>query len=621
MSVLSKPVYEAGLLNQSVLLWFLLPTSFLLLISLAVYAPYKWIIYATILTSIVLIFLPSIITGKIYGPDSYRRASAVLSVLESGHFELSLYNGMQVFSTIAWFISEPSIISTPAKIGMGILSPLAGHLLLRAIGIKDSVRARTFLILSCYVPLGLGLWLATLSIYHPYNLSLPLWLLCFGLAMRMNSHSELLLFTLLAIGLVMIHPLLFIMLLTVLVFLSLSSITGSNRVISSSRFGIEISSENSIALSIPVIYMIYAHFIKGIGIRTVFIGVGFNTLANRDFESANFYHNVHDPVSPFTPGPQELIGQIFFPLFLFSVLTGTIFILFHSIMNSKSRQKTRSHTLQALTVYGLFCFSLLFIGSNILKVGVLLRILAPVAIVGGVVIVWLSESWAKNEGPVPRTYLHIVVGLSLLAFVLTNALAYSFLPGDYGMIAPIITIIAVPIGISQLYKPKFGTRTAVVILILGLIITPIAMYPGPTINDRPNYYLTSSEEEQIRWVQQHRISGRIAAGEWGERGWQYVDPRHPVEPLVGSQWLFWNLILNDSQEPIAGDIFNKKRVPDSEMEYVMLRPIDQYFTPALYTFEGNKYRTITAVTSERVQQQARGAQRVYDGGESIVFKT
>lgn len=606
--------------------WLGLSAALGLLVSLCLSrTPLTELVISASLMSIALLFLPSLVTGTLYGPDSYNKAARALQVAATGSSTNLFYPALSVFSAMADFVIAPPAIWIPMVFAAGVMGPFAGVTFARIFfGERNAVSVRYLAITSILLPMGFGVWLTTRSIYHSFFLALPLVVLELGvfylLAQRLpitKARRITLIGLVLGIGVSMYHPFAATLL---LIFVGLNTFSllrptgqigpalGHNHV----DRGI---ATIAATLAVFVLFFQVMGYLQS-GIVGVLASLGMGPLTTVS-SGVTCVPNPTSQVS-FCSEFAELI-RLGLPYLLFGILTGVVGQYNAVAVGRYLTDAKRPSELFA--VNGIYAFSTVMLAFKILPVFQLpikTRALAISTFLGFGLLTWLSNSkWDTHPS------------LTVTAAFVAGCLGFALLPIGAGMLvrkevpigflAKFVAIGALAlVGFFFVGRQSPKARRAVLLspLIAAALFLPL-LYPIPAVNGVPNHTWTESDHSQTEWIERHHSTNpTYASGSRQDSLHSYLFPNSPNNHYEGSVYLLSTLTIPPDGEPIRSYPARQGRpVPKGRMNYILLSGLSSDYVYTMYRADGELYHHAGGVRSRDVERQYVTSTRIYDASE------
>jgi hypothetical protein len=563
--------------------------------------------------TVLLLFLPSVLVdGTIYGPDSYVKAAHAKSIVQTGHAPFNKYVAFQTNSAVTSIVSSASIWR-PTVLIMGVLTPFAAVFLLQEISPENTNSERVGLSLAPLIPLGMGTWLFSRSIYHSNHLAYPLALIFVAVALRaITTGDRRYVLVALSVGVILpfIHPLVF-----GLAAASILMLTGAESLIVALEDNTYDYSQAPIvsALWLLLPLFIYYMFFNIIEVLTqsVFSLVGVTSLQLGAPSQSICLSETAASCADFS-----LIN--FVPYVLFGVSTGIVglHILAQVHMAIHNRQFPTKSILP-ITMYvlfiGAYALKVVGIGSNLITV----RILGFVTIFQLVLVAWVQsqpnlnlDMWTKIKGPITIFYLGVIL-VSAIAWRLRDVIEPSFAVLVIG-----VAVIGSIIELASNHEP----RRSVVLVVLVLAVSIPILFPFLGVNGVPNQGGTLAEQQAVDFHDDFRSEQSVIAARprlWGIQ--LYQDPTSAPLGYQGNAWYLSRLTVPDgaTQHPLylGYDGGPRTGAPD----YILTSGVTKDYTRASYTDGNVSYRKVSSVTPVDVTKSYRYSQRIYTATNQTVL--
>ncbi|WP_147438071.1 hypothetical protein [Halorubrum sp. Atlit-28R] len=564
--------------------------------------------------TVLLLFLPSILVdGTIYGPDSYAKAAHAKSIVQAGHVSFNKYVAFQTNSAITSIVSSASVWR-PTVLIMGVLSPFAIVFLFQHLLPENIDSDRVGLSLAPLVPLGMGTWLFSRSIYHSNHLAYPLALLFVAVALRAaNTRDGRYVLVAFSIGMILpfIHPLVFALATaSILMLAGAKSITKALE--ENTRDYSQISILSVLWLLLPLsIYYVFFNIIPSttdsvlslIGVTSLQLGAPSQPIC----------------LSETAAGCADFSLINFVPYVLFGVSTGIVGLhiltqVHRAIRNRQFPTESILPSVMYTSFIGAYALKMVGIGIN----PIIVRVLGFMTIFQLALLSWTRsqpvlelDKWTKIKWPIGIFYLGVIL-VGALVWRLREVIEPSF--------AVLVIGFAIIGSITELISNHEPRRSVVLVVVVLAISTPL-LFPFLGINGlTPNLGGTIAEEQAVDFHDDFRSEQSVIAARprlWGIQ--LYQDPTSVPSGYRGSAWYLSRLTVPDgaTQYPLylGYDGGPRSGAPD----YVLTSGVTKDYTRSSYTDNNVSYHKISSVTPADVTQSYRYPQRIYTSTNQTVL--
>lgn len=573
-------------------------------------------VYASSFVAATLILLPTLITGMPYGTDTFNKAGHALARLQ-GIGELQIfYPGMTEHAAVIMETAAIEPITVGPQIAVALLSPVAAVTFARSLNLSK-LPTRGLLAASMLGPLGFGVYLSTLSTFHPYYLSIPLGVLFIGVVIKTAQAGTSMRLGLLVLGLGFVlllhHPLSFVTAAAVATFLYLALVIEEP-----SLQQLKAPEVRQIAiLFLPFgVYLIYFSFgSAGAFFLVNLLSVLRLTTAAPTGESVSA---VCHPSATYVNHCGALWpGRILTTLVVFGAALAIAWTIGFDTIREKGLRAFENRENRLLLATILIAGGLMAVfASGVLGRNIMIRLLPYCALASvaaiGVGLARVNKTTVSTLGH-GGFYAGVLIGGVTTAFLATIDVRMA-------AIAAVILVSAFAGGsvirISATRRKQIG---AVLIGVLA-VASMVSLYPAPQTNTLPNQAAAPGTDAQYDWVVSYTDpDAQVAAGQMEWRRYRYANPGDEAAQFKGSQWIFSQIPLTEDQRLVrAGNNFAgvKTEIPP---KYIIYRPFYQHYTKLVYKEDGDAYQTIMSVTPEDIEEEYSEGGKVYTNGNGAVY--
>ena len=582
-------------------------------------------IYASFLLAIMFLFLPTFVTGSLYGPDSYTKAAGVNRILQTHHVNFNIYPAAEVFSSVAILITNLSIISTPLKLGAAVLSPLITYATVSSLNNGSyGLPARWVLVLSSLLPLGMGMWLSTRSTYHNFFLTLPVAVLMLFSFIRFKSQSDFrwaVLFAGIGLALLLYHPLGLISIIGAILIVDIITFDSLNlyTLLPLVRDKNPTQKTIFVVLLTAIYFIVFSYFqLLPPGKTNLINKLILIDILNFDATTNTLSVSIFDSQSSVSCGTEGFfnrcgwrwaVGNKVFALTTLAIstsLTATIGLrwFYEDIVENKVSHKT----VLALSLFIYIVFSLMTMGISIIGRNISIRLLGVNSIIGIILIAWYWKKQSKAHLDVISTI--ILINIIVLALAILT-LVYPMPSATGKVVAFLISAIAF-FSIITTVDSSRGVHLAGIVCIALLVFSFLLIYPIPSTNGVPNQAITDSDEEQVRWANSYSTAeSDFAAGMSSWRINEYQNPTGDVQQFQGSQWRLGKLWNRPGHEVTSMGGAYPTLAVSSTADYILITQFDNHYLTATYRSDNKTYNGIISINEYDVRHKHPFAQKVY----------
>ncbi|MFC6719934.1 hypothetical protein ACFQGT_17985 [Natrialbaceae archaeon GCM10025810] len=598
--------------------WVLIIVLLNAVIGLSFISSERTTVYAAALATFVLLSIGAKTGAGVYGPDSYIKAMKVRQILRVGRVEIDLYNGLEVLAAITQLLAPEVLLQYSIYAGISVLTPFAAAVFSRRFGLHNLER-RLLISGSIFLPFGMGMWLSTRSLFHPYYLSLPLAVIFIVYLLRFVARPTwpMCFISLGAgLGLLIIHPMAALLSILFAFIIGLSDTLLSQELRTTQVLGrLRQFNIHFTLIATPfIIYFIYFQLLDALS--TVF-------LVLLGFGSAESVTTICVPsdASPIDICGLELaLGNKFHALILFAAATGCLGTTVLDRLRTSLVDGFYDHTAGRSTgLYLALLFSFVIVALGVIRRGLAYRLLGLGAFLGlAIVAIIASRTYQRPR----RSTMMLFAGGCLTVLALPIVIGI----GDLRILAITISVstIAFVGGSVVSYRRNGATLLLCSILIIFAVSVPI-LYPFAALNAEPNQAGTDVDHNMVAWTTEYDVE-QVATGTTAWRVYRYQNPvpDNDFGPYRGSAWLEGELVLDDDEQQVQSiqDVSGQP-TNESTMTHVMISPLSSEYVPVSYTNDSGGdetvYKQTRSLSAGEVQQRFPGGARVYHAGDNAVI--
>jgi hypothetical protein len=555
------------------------------------------------ITTVLLLFLPSmLVDGIIYGPDSYHKAGAAKAIVLTGNIDYNIYMMFQTTSAVSSIVTAMKIWE-PIVVILGFFSPFGLVYLAKSMLNSIGGKFTSPVMLSPILPLGMGIWIKTRSIYHSHHLSFVIAVLFLGAVWRTyqnRTYRHQFLSLILGMVLSFYHPFLFLFSIFTLIILgthryasgSLNNHTGDYQI---SSYYLLIA-----PLVIYFIFLVGLPFMSDpilglIGITEINVGVPGEGICISKTEA--------------------ICGTSFFqylPIYvIFGVTTGVFLPVILTIVVGSKYNITSIRFAPAI-LYSVFIF------SNVLRAAGIGGSLLTTRFFGfSSIFLLLVISWSEQKCGVLQEFFNsrrvmAIFYIGSLIVLVIGLFSREIVSREFALIVSVSAIISsLYVFVLRHRSWRLQGKIGFLILIVLAISLPL-IYPFLGLNGNPNLGGTLAEGQAVEFYDDHRSARTNIATRprlWGIH--MYQNPLSDKDAYKSSSWYLSGILIPDNSIQHQIYLGPGGGPSDEYPHYILTSGITRDYTRAVYTKNNTTYNVIDSVSSEDIYNEYPHAQKIY----------